>query len=759
MANETRRIEWLLTGRNEVSRVFNEAQRDMSKLQGVFTNLQAAAATIGGFALLREMKVAAIEAEQAGIRLDAVLKATGHSAGLTRQQLEKMTESLTGDTAFDDDSIRAAQAAFLKFGNIQGDVFGRGLKLAADWAAFVGTNIPEAAQSLGKALQSPDEGLRSLEKEFGKLSFTQKENIKVLMEQGKLLEAQAQVLAIVESRVGGTAAKMREGLGGASAAVKREFGELLETLGKSNPKPLEGLASLLTDIRKTIEGTKNPLSELLLGLAHLGDKLSFQDGSLGNRFANGVYAALGAGKGVAGKITNPNEEQAVAQLSAMLAREQAKVDAQAEKSAELRKKQIAEGEAAAKRQQAARESLLDGYDREINKLNELTEVEKLLFDIQKGKFGVVTQAFRVQAEQQARLVDQTREEKKLREEMEKALKDDVGARARLTSDAEQINAQLESARIATLELQGRGGEAAGRRFDQQNRPLVQTFGLTEEIKRYRDLTVAAANFNAERENQERLTQRLGIEEERIQNSLRTGAISEFEAMNRTSQARQRAATELENIVVNLEAMAAASENPALVVQAEAARSALEKLRAETNLLADSFNRIFADNFSNPFADFISGTKSAKDAFKQFADSVLRDINNMVAKDIAGRIFGGSGGGGIGGLFATIFGGGGFAAEGGSAGGFGGVGTNEAGGFLSLISNFLGSFDTGTEYVPRDGLAMVHKGERIVPAAQNRAGFGGTVIVNYHDAGGGDTRSGFQRGLEIGRGINRTLSRA
>lgn len=52
-------------------------------------------------------------------------------------------------------------------------------------------------------------------------------------------------------------------------------------------------------------------------------------------------------------------------------------------------------------------------------------------------------------------------------------------------------------------------------------------------------------------------------------------------------------------------------------------------------------------------------------------------------------------------------------------------TEPLGGFFSgLISSFLPSFAVGTPYVPNDMVAMIHKGERIVPAAQNRAGFGG-----------------------------------
>lgn len=51
-------------------------------------------------------------------------------------------------------------------------------------------------------------------------------------------------------------------------------------------------------------------------------------------------------------------------------------------------------------------------------------------------------------------------------------------------------------------------------------------------------------------------------------------------------------------------------------------------------------------------------------------------------------------------------------------------------FTGLLSSFLPSFAVGTPYVPNDMVAKIHKGERIVPAAQNRPGSNrqGTQIV-------------------------------
>lgn len=235
-----------------LGRVNSAAERVASTFQSVF--LASMAVSFG-----KAMIEAATDAEQASNRMTAVLRATGSAAGFAKSELDEMADSLAGATQFDDESIRNAQSTLLKFGVIQEQVFTRALKLSADYAAFMGTQIPDAAQQIGKALASPVEGLGTLERQIGKISPSTRQMIEDLVQAGDVMKAQTVILDLLKDRIGGTAEAMNTGLTKATGDAKKAWDEMLESLGKtavvqkSVEGSLEGVATDLTRIKGIIE--------------------------------------------------------------------------------------------------------------------------------------------------------------------------------------------------------------------------------------------------------------------------------------------------------------------------------------------------------------------------------------------------------------------------------------------------------------------------------------------------------------------------
>ena len=152
--------------------------------------------------------------------------------------------------------------------------------------------------------------------------------------------------------------------------------------------------------------------------------------------------------------------------------------------------------------------------------------------------------------------------------------------------------------------------------------------------------------------------------------------------------------------------------------------------AETNDVLNEFAKSAAQNIQSALADFLFDpfAEGMDGMAKRFGDAIKRMIAEAVAADLAKRLFGDLGG------------------KGGS-GSLGGL----AGDALKWIAGILPSFAVGTDYVPRDMVAQIHKGEKIVPAAQNR-GSGHSIVVNLSMAGGASTADARRAGGSIAREI-------
>lgn len=130
------------------------------------------------------------------------------------------------------------------------------------------------------------------------------------------------------------------------------------------------------------------------------------------------------------------------------------------------------------------------------------------------------------------------------------------------------------------------------------------------------------------------------------------------------------------------------------------------------------------------SNLTSGTMTWKQAMLSALNQITQAISKLAADKIAQQIFGGgtSGNDMIGGLFSMF------------AGAFGGgVGLTgamvPATGAMTAAGDFglgaIASFDVGTPYVPQTGLALIHQGERIIPASQNNGSNPGAMAVTNH----------------------------
>lgn len=203
-----------------------------------------------------------------------------------------------------------------------------------------------------------------------------------------------------------------------------------------------------------------------------------------------------------------------------------------------------------------------------------------------------------------------------------------------------------------------------------------------------------------------IQERLGTLELKIGTQRERGNISELEFMEKLGGARRSAALQLLEIADRFTDIANELKDPAMQAAAERFRAEIDAMAASADILSEKLRTEFKDSatdaISGLFDDLAEGKNvldSLRKAFSSFADDVIRNINRIAAQSITDALFKGNSGsgGGIGTMFAEFF----------------------AGQFGQQIMQ--GVFASGTDFVPRDGMAYLHRGERVVDAATNRKG--------------------------------------
>lgn len=160
--------------------------------------------------------------------LSSTVKATGANAWTSAEQLNSMADSLEKVTNFDGKSIMQMQSVLLGFKNITGENFEQATKAILDMAQVMGTDLKSAAQSVGKALDDPVNGMDSLKKQGFNFSAAQKKVIQDMLETNNVAGAQKIILDELAGTFGGAAQAAAD----SGTQIKNAWGKLLEGVGK-----------------------------------------------------------------------------------------------------------------------------------------------------------------------------------------------------------------------------------------------------------------------------------------------------------------------------------------------------------------------------------------------------------------------------------------------------------------------------------------------------------------------------------------------
>lgn len=254
--------------RGELARVKEDAGKALPDTKNFENGLRRLKGLVGGLfagvtagALVKGIIGETGQAQGELAQLRAALKSTREAAGLTEKDLVSMAEKFALATTHSTGEIIDAQTRLLSYSGIAANEFPRALQLAIDQSVRLGQGLTESAEAVGKALEYPAEGVASLTKQGFRFTDAQKKMLKELEKTGRLAEAQAIVMGVMEESYKGAAAAARATLPGALKALGNAFRELLDGNGGRGAQQLTVAINQLVEVLRSPK-TKAAFSEL-----------------------------------------------------------------------------------------------------------------------------------------------------------------------------------------------------------------------------------------------------------------------------------------------------------------------------------------------------------------------------------------------------------------------------------------------------------------------------------------------------------------
>jgi hypothetical protein len=252
-----------------IQNVGRESERTGKKGDQAFRKMDRSVTKMGGSAKMSAASIAKITAavaalaavgatavrvtsdfanwERQMLRLDSQIKATGRTGEITAKQLEDMAQRIDKATLQSTAGARDAQAILMSFRNVPTESLERILMISADVAEVMGGDITSAARQMALALEDPERGLTALRRTGTTFTDEQKNLIISLKNAGREMEAQNEILKIMESQYGGAAKAAASGLAGSLDLLSRNSTNLKIAIGEGLSPAVKVYADRLAD--------------------------------------------------------------------------------------------------------------------------------------------------------------------------------------------------------------------------------------------------------------------------------------------------------------------------------------------------------------------------------------------------------------------------------------------------------------------------------------------------------------------------------
>jgi hypothetical protein len=225
----------------DFKRGVKDADKDMTgigdRLKGLGGNLTSLGSdlTMVGAPFLAFAGLAvksAADAEAGTAQLEAVLKSTGGTAGVTKDSALALASKLESLTTFSDDAVLSAENMLLTFTNIGKDVFPDATMTTLNMSKALGQDLKSSSIQLGKALNDPVAGITALSRVGVTFTEQQKAQIETMVKAGDVAGAQRLILEELGREFGGSATAAADTFSGRLEQMANKFDNLMEAIGE-----------------------------------------------------------------------------------------------------------------------------------------------------------------------------------------------------------------------------------------------------------------------------------------------------------------------------------------------------------------------------------------------------------------------------------------------------------------------------------------------------------------------------------------------